>query len=94
MRVEWNQQKIGLVAREVGEQLLNGEPRIMTHAYPIELDPTRSETNNFVIRPMAMYADDYKVVAERLHEVLKKRTGAEAARRNSPRPRAASTDTG
>ncbi len=75
MRVEWNQQKIGLVAREVGEQLLNGEPRIMTHAYPIELDPTRSETNNFVIRPMAMYADDYKVVAERLHEVLKSAPG-------------------
>ena len=35
--------------------LLHGEPRIMTHAYPKELDPTSMETNHFLIRPMAMY---------------------------------------
>ena len=75
MRVEWDQQKIGLVAREVGEQLLHGEPRIMTHAFPKELDPTSAEGNNFVIRPMAMYPGDYKVVAERLYEVFKSAPG-------------------
>jgi|GEM_PF-132707 len=78
MEVEWDRSKIGLVAREVGEQLLNGEPRIMTHAYPKELDPTSMETNNFLIRPMAMYDDEYKVVAERLYEVLRDAPGPKA----------------
>ena len=71
MHVEWDTKRIGLVAREVGEQMLYGEPRIMTHAFPKELDPTSAETNHFIIRPMAMYQDDYKVVAERLHEVFR-----------------------
>ena len=71
MRVEWDTDKIGLVAREIGEQLLNGKPRIMSPALPKELDPTSMETNNFLIRPMAMHPQDYKVVAERLYEVFK-----------------------
>ncbi|MBI1353587.1 MAG: aminotransferase class V-fold PLP-dependent enzyme [Acidobacteria bacterium] len=78
MQVEWDQSKIGLVAREVGEQLLDGEPRIMTHAYPKELDPTSMETNNFLIRPMAMYADEYRIVAERLYQVLRDAPGPKA----------------
>jgi hypothetical protein len=64
--------KIGVVAREIGEDLLNGEPRIMSHAFPKELDPTMAETNTFDIRPMALYADDYKVVSERLYEAFRK----------------------
>ena len=75
MRVEWDTDKIGLVAREIGEQLLNGTPRIMSPAYPKELDPTMTETNHFLIRPMAMHPEDYKVVAERLYEVLKNAPG-------------------
>ncbi len=76
MRVEWNIDKIGLVAREIGEQLLNGTPRIMSLAFPKELNPTSMETNNFVIRPMAMHPEDYKIVAERLQEVFKNAPGA------------------
>ena len=76
MHVEWDTKKIGLVAREVGEQMLHGEPRIMTHAFPKELDPTSAEGNSFLIRPMAMYRGDYKVVAERLYEVFRDAPGA------------------
>lgn len=82
--VEWDQSKIGLVAREIGEQLLNGEPRIMSPAYPKELDPTMAETNHFLIRPMAMWPEDYKVVAERLYEVFKNAPGPKAPSKPSP----------
>ena len=81
MHVEWDTNKIGLVAREVGEQMLNGEPRIMTHAYPKELDPTSAEGNSFLIRPMAMYSDDHKVVAERLYEVFSNAPGPKPEKR-------------
>lgn len=72
LRVEWDMNKIGVVAREIGKDLLNGKPRIMSHAYPKELDPSMAETNTFDIRPMALYSDDYKIVAERLYEALKR----------------------
>ncbi len=72
LRIEWDTNKIGVVAREIGEELLNGEPRIMCHAFPKELDPTSMETNTFDVRPMALYPGDYRVVAERLHEAFKK----------------------
>ncbi len=75
MQVEWDMDKIGLVAREIGEQLLNGKPRIMSPAFPKELDPTMTETSHFLIRPMAMHPEDYKVVAERLYEVFKNAPG-------------------
>jgi len=81
LHVQWDMNKIGLVAREVGEQMLNGEPRIMTHGFPKELDPTSAETNNFLIRPMAMYRDDYKVVAERLYEVFSSAPGPKPEKR-------------
>ena len=44
--------------------LLDGEPRIMTHA--------EGEGRSFVIRPAAMYPGEYKMVADRLYEVLSK----------------------
>ena len=81
MRVEWDQDKIGYVAREIGEKLLHGEPRIMSTAYPKELDPKMNETNHFLIRPMAMWPEDYKVVAERLYEVFKNAPGKKQPRR-------------
>ncbi len=83
MKVEWDQDKIGYVAREIGEELLNGEPRIMSTAYPKELDPKMADTNHFLIRPMAMWPEDYKVVAERLYEVLKNAPGKKAPRKLS-----------
>jgi L-seryl-tRNA(Ser) seleniumtransferase len=84
MKVEWDQDQIGYVAREIGEQLLNGEPRIMSPAYPKELDPKMAEGNNFLIRPMAMWPEDYKVVAERLHEIFKNAPGKKTPRRPAP----------
>jgi len=42
--------------------LLNGEPRIMTHA--------EGEGHEFLIRPVAMKPGEYKIVARRLHEVF------------------------
>ena len=71
LAVEWDMNRIGVVAREIGEVLLNGEPRIMSHAFPKELDPTMMETNSFEIRPMALYQGDYKIVAESLYEAFK-----------------------
>ena len=81
LTVEWDMDKIGLVAREIGEQLLNGKPRIMSPAFPKELDPTMTETNNFRIRPMAMWPEDYKAVAERLYEVFKNAPGPKPERK-------------
>ena len=80
MSVTWDQRKIGWVAREIGEQLLGGKPRIMTHAFPKELDPTSMETNEFLIRPMALQAGEYRVVAQRLYELFKHAPGPKPPR--------------
>lgn len=61
--VSWDQSLVGLTAGEVGRQLLEGEPRIMSHA--------AGEGNSFLIRPVAMRPDDYKAVAARLSEVFR-----------------------
>lgn len=71
LRVEWDMNQIGVVAREIGEELLNGQPRIMSHAFPKELDPSMMETNTFDIRPMALYPDDYRIVTERLYQAFR-----------------------
>jgi D-glucosaminate-6-phosphate ammonia-lyase len=60
--VSWDTQKVTLTAGEVGRKLLEGEPRIMTHA--------SGDGNSFLIRPVAMKPGEYKVVADRLAEVL------------------------
>jgi hypothetical protein len=51
--------------------LLEGEPRIMTHAGLSEAD----EASEMLLRPAAMWPGEYKIVAERLHEVLSKAPG-------------------
>jgi hypothetical protein len=48
--------------------LLEGEPRIMTHAGLSE----GNESYEMLLRPAAMWPGDYKLVAQRLHEVLSK----------------------
>lgn len=63
LQVSWDWAQVGLTAGDVGKQLLDGEPRIMTHA--------SGEGTSFVIRPVAMRPDDYKAVAERLAQVLR-----------------------
>ncbi len=60
--VSWDTRKIGLTAGEVGRKLLDGEPRIMTHA--------SGEGNSFLIRPVAMKPGEHEIVASRLFEVF------------------------
>lgn len=62
LNVSWDKRKVALTAGEVGRQMLDGEPRIMTHA--------SGEGTSFLIRPVAMKPGEYQVVAERLFQVL------------------------
>jgi L-seryl-tRNA(Ser) seleniumtransferase len=74
MKVIWDPKKIGLTAGEIGKMLLDGEPRIMTHA-------GLSEGNNaseMLLRPAAMWPGEYKIVADRLYEILSKAPGPRA----------------
>jgi L-seryl-tRNA(Ser) seleniumtransferase len=61
--VSWDPAQVGFTAGEVGRLLLEGEPRIMSHATGTGF--------SFPIRPVAMRPDDYKAVAVRLAEVLR-----------------------
>jgi uncharacterized pyridoxal phosphate-dependent enzyme len=63
LEIDWNPEKIGLTAGELNELLLKGDPAILTHA--------EGEGHSFVLRPVAMKPDDYRVVAERLSEVFR-----------------------
>jgi D-glucosaminate-6-phosphate ammonia-lyase len=63
LNVSWDSALIGLSAEQVGQQLLDGEPRIMSHA--------SGEGHSFAIRPVAMRPDDYKIVAERLTAIFR-----------------------
>lgn len=71
MKVVWDPKKIGITAGEVGKMLLEGEPRIMTHAGLSE----SNDASEMLLRPAAMWPGEYKVVAERLHEILSKAPG-------------------
>ena len=52
--------------------MLRGEPRIATHA--------AGDGHGFLLRPVAMKPDEYKIVAERLEEVFRE------GRRKKPAP--------
>jgi hypothetical protein len=73
MELTWDPQQIGMTAEEVGQQLLDGEPRIMSHA--------EGPGHSFLIRPVAMKEGEYRVVAERLLEVFRR-----APKGQPPRP--------
>jgi L-seryl-tRNA(Ser) seleniumtransferase len=75
-KVVWDPNKIGITAGEVGKLLLDGEPRIMTHAGLGEAP----ESSALSLRPAAMWPGEYKIVASRLFEILSKAPG--------PRPKA------
>jgi D-glucosaminate-6-phosphate ammonia-lyase len=60
--ISWDSNQIGLTAGQVGRALLEGEPRIATHA--------EGDGHSFAIRPVAMKAGEYKIVAQRLYEVF------------------------
>ncbi len=62
LTVAWDPKRIALTSGEVGKLLLDGEPRIMTHA--------AGETHDLLIRPVAMKPGEHKIVAMRLHEIF------------------------
>ena len=71
MTVRWDPNKLGITAGEIGKMLLEGEPRIMTHAGLMEAN----ESSDMLLRPAAMWPGEYKIVAERLQEILSKSSG-------------------
>ncbi len=62
LNVAWDRDKVALTAGEVGRKLLDGEPRIMTHA--------SGEGYSFLIRPVAMKPGEHTIVAARLVEIF------------------------
>jgi D-glucosaminate-6-phosphate ammonia-lyase len=62
LKISWEPERIALTAGEVGRLLLNGEPRIMSQA--------AGETHSFLLRPVAMKAGEYEIVARRLYEIF------------------------
>jgi len=62
LNISWDPDRIALTASALGQQLLSGDPSIMTHA--------SGEGHSFVLRPAAMKPGEYEVVARRLHEVF------------------------
>ena len=62
LKISWDPEQIALTAGEVGRLLLNGEPRIMSQA--------AGETHSFLLRPVAMKAGEYEIVARRLYEIF------------------------
>jgi L-seryl-tRNA(Ser) seleniumtransferase len=63
LSVSWDPAQVGLTAGEVGRLLLEGEPRIMSHA--------SGTGHSFLIRPVAMRPDDYKAVADKLAHIFR-----------------------
>ncbi|MBM3765456.1 MAG: aminotransferase class V-fold PLP-dependent enzyme [Acidobacteria bacterium] len=63
LSVTWDTSQIGYTAGQIGRLLSTGKPRIMTHA--------SGDGNTFLIRPVALRPDDYKVIAERLTEIFR-----------------------
>jgi L-seryl-tRNA(Ser) seleniumtransferase len=67
LNIAWDPKKIGLTAGELGNMLLDGEPRIKTHA--------GGDGHQFRLRPCAMYDGEQKIVASRLYEIFSKAPG-------------------
>ena len=61
--IEWDSHAIPMTAGELHDLLLEGRPRIATHA--------AGEGHGFVLRPVALKPDEYKTVAERLEQVFR-----------------------
>jgi L-seryl-tRNA(Ser) seleniumtransferase len=81
LNVSWDPERIGLTAGEVGRLLLDGRPRIMSHA--------EGPGHSFLIRPVAMKPGEYKIVAGRLYDILNAASGTARPR---PAPAAPAVD--
>jgi uncharacterized pyridoxal phosphate-dependent enzyme len=75
LNVSWDSEKLDLTAGEVGRLLLDGEPSIMSHA--------QGEGHAFLIRPVAMKPGEYKIVAQRLHDIFR---AAPKSAKTKPQP--------
>jgi L-seryl-tRNA(Ser) seleniumtransferase len=64
MIIEWDSARVGITAGEVYEQLLGGEPRIMSHA--------AGDGYAFRVRPPAIRPGDHVLAGRRIAEVLSK----------------------
>jgi L-seryl-tRNA(Ser) seleniumtransferase len=78
LSVSWDPATIGLTAREVGKMLLDGDPRIMTHA--------EGDGHEFLIRPVAMKPGEHKLVARRLYEIFSSAPKTRKAKPELARP--------
>jgi L-seryl-tRNA(Ser) seleniumtransferase len=63
MEVAWDRERIDLIGDQVRQMLLDGEPRIMSHA--------EGESTQFLIRAVAMKPEHPPMVARRLVEVFR-----------------------
>ena len=63
MLVEWDPQRVAIAAGEVYEQLLAGEPRIMSHA--------TGDGHSFQVRPTSLREGDPILAGRRIAEVLR-----------------------
>ena len=73
LNIMWDPKKIGLTSGELGKMLLDGEPRIQTHA--------GGDGHKFLLRPCAMYDGEHKLVAARLEEIFR---GAPGEKKPAP----------
>lgn len=62
MEVAWDPQKLRITGEQMYDQLLNGEPRIMSHA--------GGESTSFLIRAVAMRPEHPALVAQRLTQIF------------------------
>ncbi len=63
MNIEWDRQQVGITAGEVYDQLLAGEPRVMSHA--------TGAGYSFRVRPPAIKPGDQVLAGRRIAEVLR-----------------------
>ena len=63
MTIAWDPQHIGLTAGALHDLLLWGDPAIQTHA--------AGDGHEFRLRPVALKPGEYRIVADRLREVLR-----------------------
>ncbi len=63
MTIAWDPQRIGLTAGALHDLLLSGDPAIQTHA--------AGDGHEFRLRPVALKPGEYRIVADRLREVLR-----------------------
>jgi L-seryl-tRNA(Ser) seleniumtransferase len=62
MEIAWDPERVGITAGDIYDLLINGEPRIQSHA--------SGDGFSFIVRPVSMKPEHVKPVARRFHEIL------------------------